>query len=60
MKGISCMDEAELRVMKGRIEGEMRYLSNLYYGIGGKLSLTKSQLKEIQRRLDELDDEVTA
>ena len=54
------MNEGELKVMKGRIEGEIRYLEQLYYGISGKLSVIKSQLKEVQRRLDELDGEVTA
>ena len=52
------MNEGELKVAKRIYEIEVQSLGQLYYRIGGILSVAKSNLEEVQRRLDEL--EVTA
>jgi UDP-N-acetylglucosamine enolpyruvyl transferase len=49
------MNEGELKVAKQIYENQVRHLEHLYSSIGAKLSVSKEQLRQVQRRLDELE-----
>jgi len=49
------MNEGELKVAKQIYENKVRYLEQLHSSISGRLSVSKSNLEEVQRRLDELE-----
>jgi hypothetical protein len=49
------MNEGELIVAKQIYERQLQIIGVQHASVSGHLSLIKSQLKEVQRRLDELE-----